>query len=86
MNKPDWPSPTDLRCVGGPADGKWFAVPPAGYASREIRGGAVWEWGAKGIPFGALPWPPSTSQKFYTIYSDLIFSPFPRSALPGESV
>ena len=44
MNKPDWPTPTDLRCVGGPADGKWFAVPPEDYVRAECRGGAIWLW------------------------------------------
>lgn len=41
-NTPDWPSPTDLRCVGGPADGKWFAVPPLDYWRVKTRGGAAW--------------------------------------------
>ena len=37
-----WMDPVDLRCVGGPADGKWFSEPPEGYERWEIRGGAVW--------------------------------------------
>lgn len=56
MNKPDWPSPTDLRCVGGPADGQWYASPPGGYVRREMRGGAVWraEVATDLTPFRAL--------------------------------
>ena len=44
MNKQDWPSPTDLRCVGGPADGCWFHAPPGDYVRVERRGGAVWTY------------------------------------------
>jgi len=73
VNKPNWPSPTDLRCVGGPADGKWFAVPPTGYTRENVRGGAYWGWTAEGLAKTLLGF----------------FQPehlFPRSALPGESV
>ena len=72
MNKPDWPTPTDLRCVGGPADGKWFAVPPFLYAREEVRGGAYWAWPARGQDV--------TPDSFFRS------PPLPRSALPGESV
>ena len=40
-----WMDPVDLRCVGGPADGKWFSEPPEGYRRMEVRGGACWTTG-----------------------------------------
>ncbi len=67
---PDWQPPTELRCIGGPADGKWFAVPPAGYTRTEMRGGAVWLYAG---PYGHLNWIPTDPVRL------------PRSALPCES-
>lgn len=69
----DWQSPTDLRCVGGPADGKWFAVPPAGYAFEEARGGAVWHYTAH-----------LTASDWLRLAN--VANTIPRSALPDESV
>ena len=51
-----WMDPVDLRCVGGPADGKWFSEPPAGYHREEVRGGAMWVWLlAYGVPGDFTP-------------------------------
>lgn len=69
-NNPDWPSPTDLRCVGGPADGRWFHAPPGDYVRVERRGGAVWLYAG---PYGHPNWTPADPVTL------------PRSALPGES-
>ena len=80
MNKPVWPSPTDLRCVGGPADGKWFAVPPEGYHRRPLRGGSVWMYERPGLTYQAEFGGGITADTLR------VTAPFPRSALPGESV
>jgi len=50
-----WESPTDLRCLGGPADGLRFAKPPYGYMELELRGGSVWHWMDDLWPPSAMP-------------------------------
>ena len=56
--RPDWSPPSDLRCLGGPYDGKWASHPPADYVRVERRGGAVWLYAptnAPDLPRSALP-------------------------------
>lgn len=85
----DWQPPTELRCIGGPAESNWYEVPPQGYIRREIRGGAYWEWNpeaAQGVfitgGLGVMGCGTLSRQRLATRIAD---RPIPPSALPCES-